>query len=295
MDGSCHHWYYSNMPIDTSIPTFTLYGETDYFPDVVHSERFSARAPIHGWHIAAHRHANMSQLFLIDDGQMDARVDGIEMTLTEMSFLFIPANTVHEFTFQPDTSGQVISLPLNVLHSIGPASQDVFAALANPVFGPISTTLHTLANALGETTTGKTKFRAQRAVGLAHSVLSLVAEARIDAAPSMRSSNAEYMHEFDRLMKKNMTGSWTASDYAGALAISTGHLSRLCRAATGMGTTAYIEQSTMEEACRMLAFTQLSISEIGYRLGFADPSYFSKRFRLVRDQTPSDYRTQFIS
>ncbi|WP_239017514.1 AraC family transcriptional regulator [Paenirhodobacter huangdaonensis] len=35
------------------------------------------------------------------------------------------------------------------------------------------------------------------------------------------------------------------------------------------------------------------MAEIGYRLAFDDPAYFSRRFRAVRGLTPSDYRAQF--
>ncbi|MEY8841909.1 helix-turn-helix transcriptional regulator, partial [Cribrihabitans sp. XS_ASV171] len=101
--------------------------------------------------------------------------------------------------------------------------------------------------------------------------------------------------QFDTLIARHMSEGWTASDYAAALSITAGHLSRLCRTATGRGATAYIEQARIEEACRLLAFTRLPVSEIGFRLGFADPSYFSKRFRNARDQTPSAYREGFAA
>ena len=48
----------------------------------------------------------------------------------------------------------------------------------------------------------------------------------------------------------------------------------------------------MGEASRLLAFTRLPMSEIGYRLGFDDPSHFSKRFRAARGLAPSAYRRQ---
>lgn len=283
------------METNASIPVFTLFGETGHFPDVVHCERFSARAPIHGWHISAHRHAQMAQLFLIDSGRMDARIDGNKHSFGDASFLYLPAQTVHEFHFLPDTSGQVISLPLNVISSIGPTSQDVVSALAKPVFGASSKALGALTTMLASATSDATLFRAQRAVGLAHSVLGLVAEMALETATSNSGLTRSRLLELDRLIAEQMSKSWTASDYAEALAMSTGHLSRLCRSASGMGATAYIEQIVMEEACRMLAFTQLPISEIGYRLGFSDPSYFSKRFRVTRHQTPSDYRAQFVA
>ena len=76
--------------------------------------------------------------------------------------------------------------------------------------------------------------------------------------------------------------------------MSTGHLGRLCRHALGMSTSAYIEATRMTEAARLLAFTQMPIAEVGYRLGFTDPSYFTRRFHKAREQTPTDYRDQFL-
>jgi AraC-like DNA-binding protein len=49
----------------------------------------------------------------------------------------------------------------------------------------------------------------------------------------------------------------------------------------------------LERAAAMLRdrrFDELSISEIGWRCGFCDPSHFSKRFRDAHDQAPGAYR-----
>ena len=48
----------------------------------------------------------------------------------------------------------------------------------------------------------------------------------------------------------------------------------------------------MEEACRLLAFTALPVSQVGYRLGYGDPSYFTRRFTRLQGQTPSAYRAR---
>lgn len=283
------------MAQNADIPVFTLFGETSNFPDVVHCERFSARAPVHGWRISAHRHSQISQLFLIADGHISGRVDDLNTTLESGEFLFVPVQMVHEFVFEPDTEGLVISLPLSVVNSIGPSSQDILIALSKPFVGIAPPRLRQLADLLVETTKGSSIFRAQEALGLAHSMLALVAQAAFDTnlLPS-RETDARLTH-LNQLMAKHMSEGWSASNYATALSLSTGHLSRLCRNATGLGATAYIEHGIMGEACRLLAFTQLPISQIGYRLGYDDPSYFSKRFRAARHQAPSDYRTQFVN
>ena len=148
-----------------------------------------------------------------------------------------------------------------------------------------------VAQALAEATRSAGAFRAQRVVGLAHVVLADLAErsqAGDDAPLPGR------MQVLNALIAAHMAEGWSARDYATRLNVTTGHLSRLTRAATGQGAAAYIEGRVMAEASRLLAFTQLSVAEIGYRLGYADPSYFTKRFRKAQGEAPSDYRARFV-
>lgn len=276
-----------------AIPVFTLFGETGAFPDVVHCETLFARAPSHDWRIAAHRHAHIAQLFLISDGHAKATVDGQQLELAADCFLYVPIQAVHAFQFEPNSEGMVVSLPSHVLNSVGPAPQDILSALNAPVLAECTRTMTETVDLLFRTFRSSTRFRAQRAVGLAHSVLAEVADAAELATGTTQSAVHPRMFELDTLIADNMHKGWGASDYAEALSLSTGHLSRLCRNASGMGAAAYIEASIMNEACRLLAFTAIPISAVGYRLGFDDPSYFSKRFRAARRRTPSDYRATF--
>lgn len=295
MDSARGCWYFSNMPVTDAIPDFTLFGETEHFPGIVHCETFLARAPSHGWRISTHRHMRMAQIFLISSGRVEARVDGRESLLKSGKYLFVPAQKAHEFVFETGTEGHVVSVRLHLMNPLGPASSDVISALTKPFIGDVTAPLNSLADLLATTSAKNTVFQAQRALGLAHSMLALIAEDAIAVDPAIRSQPGTRLFQLDELITRHMRDGWTASDYAAKLAISTGHLSRLCRAACGYGATAYIELSTMEEACRLLAVTRLPISEIGYRLGYADASYFSKRFRMVQHQAPSEYRAQFSS
>jgi AraC family transcriptional activator of pobA len=57
-----------------------------------------------------------------------------------------------------------------------------------------------------------------------------------------------------------------------------------------MGAKAYLDHTRMTEACRLLAYTRLPVAGIAFRLGYDDPSHFSKRFRAVCGMAPSAYR-----
>ncbi|MEX0283962.1 MAG: helix-turn-helix domain-containing protein [Paracoccaceae bacterium] len=285
------------MTQSSPIPVFSLYGETDDVPDVIHCETLSVRAPIHEWRISPHRHAQFAQLFLFTSGQIDVIADDMKQTLSAGAFFFAPMLCVHSFRFEPGTEGQVFSLPVNVLNAAGQATPELRSALAKPVAGRVTSVLGAQCALLAEICEGRSPFRTHLAMTMAQTVLGLVAGThRQDPDvwhPVRAVQPQERMDRFDTMIRMHLSDRWTASDYASELAMSPGHLSRLCRASTGMGATAYIEQARMAEAQRMLAFTQLPVAEVGFRLGYSDPSYFTRRFQKTTGNTPRAYRARF--
>lgn len=272
------------------IPDFSLFGETAPFPDVVHAETFLARAPAYGWTITPHQHSNLAQVFVVTSGHVQAKVEGAVHDLSGGTFLYVPVQTVHDLKIDPHTDGAVLSFPLPVLASVGPTSSVLASALGQVITGVVDRQLDVLMGALISVVEDVRPFRQQVAVGLAHGVLGMLAGL---APAAMRTPADKRLAQLDGLIREHQIHGWGAARYAEAMRLTTGHLSRLCRDATGMGARAYIDRATMEEACRMLAFTRMTVADIGYRLGFGDPSYFSKRFRTLQGQTPSDYRRHF--
>jgi AraC family transcriptional activator of pobA len=51
-----------------------------------------------------------------------------------------------------------------------------------------------------------------------------------------------------------------------------------------------IHARLLEEACRRLEETELSVEQIGYSLGFRDPGYFNRFFKRQRSVAPGAYR-----
>ena len=48
----------------------------------------------------------------------------------------------------------------------------------------------------------------------------------------------------------------------------------------------------LENARKLLIETQLPISQVAYQCGFSEPSYFSKQFRRLFGEIPSQMRSQ---
>ena len=290
MDGARFGWYFSGMSSRAQIPVFALYGETGRFPDLVHSERISDRASDLGWTIRAHRHAHMAQLFCLGDGQAEVRIDQQSRPLLAPVFLFLPPQVVHGFSFRPGTEGLVQSFPLSVLTGLAHAQDGFLGALSRPLSGRPDALVQALSTQLHDALRQTGPLRAPLILGLTQALLAHVAatgQGEAHDAPS------QLLARLDGLIAGNLALGWKPADYARALSVSTGHLNRLVRAGRGVSTSGLIETATMTEACRLLAFTRMTAAEVGYRLGFADPSYFARRFRHRIGEAPGAYRARF--
>jgi signal transduction histidine kinase/DNA-binding response OmpR family regulator len=67
-------------------------------------------------------------------------------------------------------------------------------------------------------------------------------------------------------------------------------LYRKVKALTGKAPVEIIRAIKMQYAQSMLLHTELSISEIAYKLGFKDPAYFSRLFKKEMGKSPKDFR-----
>ncbi len=84
-----------------------------------------------------------------------------------------------------------------------------------------------------------------------------------------------------------------ASDFADRLAVHVNHLNAAVHKATGKSTTSHISEQIFAEAKSLLRFTNYSVAEIAFGLGFEYQSYFNRFFRKHAGTTPSDFRKNF--
>ena len=82
---------------------------------------------------------------------------------------------------------------------------------------------------------------------------------------------------------------------AEALGCSADYLSHLYHTETKERLTHYIQRIRIEGAILALDTTTLTVSEIAYASGFADPAYFARVFKQHKGMTPHEYRAQLES
>ncbi|WP_150134519.1 AraC family transcriptional regulator [Streptomyces hyaluromycini] len=81
-----------------------------------------------------------------------------------------------------------------------------------------------------------------------------------------------------------------AHEYAARLGYSLKTLNRACQRATGRTARQLIDDRVMLEAKRLLAHTDLPVAAVSARLGFTEPTNFSKFFTRESGLTPGTFR-----
>ncbi len=71
---------------------------------------------------------------------------------------------------------------------------------------------------------------------------------------------------------------------------SVSRFSNLFKLKTGHAPIDYFVQMKMQKACQQLDFTNRSVKDIAFSMGFDDPYYFSKRFKIIIGMSPKKYR-----
>jgi AraC family transcriptional regulator, arabinose operon regulatory protein len=91
-------------------------------------------------------------------------------------------------------------------------------------------------------------------------------------------------------MKDHLERSLDLETLASIAGLSPSHYSALFRTFTGYPPKHYFTRLRMARAQELLATTSDSVKTISYLLGFEDPLYFSRVFRLSNRMSPSQFR-----
>ena len=80
------------------------------------------------------------------------------------------------------------------------------------------------------------------------------------------------------------------ADFAANLSVPINHLNRSLKSITGKTTSQLIAERILQEASVLLKHTDWNVSQIGYCLGFDEPSHFITFFRKNLQLTPKAFR-----
>jgi len=290
-----------NTPQQAEIPQFSLYGEQQLHqdPGFVHIEDIATRSYENGWLIKPHRHGRMFQLLIMYEGSVEVQFDDISQSLSGLWAVTIPAGVVHGFKFTPQTKGVVLTLaePILsdqshdksqcILQSVTQLSQTIEFHKKDALFLQLKQYLNAIQTEL------ELKYQDQQIMleWLVRMVLiTLKRQVGKRQFKLQNSKHSQLLNTFRELLNQHYCQQWKVQQYGDAMNISVSSLNRLCHEHTGLSSKAIIQERVLIEAKRKLTYTRQTLNQIAYSLGFVDPAYFSRFFKKMTKQSPSEYR-----
>ena len=92
------------------------------------------------------------------------------------------------------------------------------------------------------------------------------------------------------LIENSLSENLSVDTLAAAAHLSPGRFAHVFKEYTGASPGEYVEKARLSLAMRLLGNTDLGISEIAYKCGFSDHSYFAYRFKRYTGLSPRDFR-----
>lgn len=282
------------------VPTFYLYGEphravADGF---IHVEHLDDRSRPSEWTIRPHAHPDLHHIFWIATGGGAMRAEAEVFRFAAPTLLIVPASVVHGFSWTSESTGSVVTLANGQLVDLvrrDPAIGTLFAAVR--VIGleadaASATRSHadTLMRELGWSRVG-------HIVAVEASLLSLAVIAlrgrNPDAAtaPVRPGQQAALVARFRERIERRYRQREPVAAHAAALGISESALRAACMRSAGLSPALMLDERALLEARRLLLYSNMSVAQVAYSVGFNDPAYFSRFFSRRVGTSPRRYRT----
>lgn len=115
---------------------------------------------------------------------------------------------------------------------------------------------------------------------------------KMSDASQLQSTQNTTFKNFLAILEENFRRPEGVEFYAEKLFMTARNLNLICRQILQKSVSDLIETRKLIEAKNLLTTTDMTISEIGFELGYQDKSYFTNVFKKKSGQTPSEFREE---
>lgn len=262
-----------------------------------YSEPLYSRSARHDWLISPHRHKGIHQLFLVLAGGGEVMLDNKTSQVNAPCVVSVPEGLIHGFRWREESEGTVFSVASSIVSELWLSTAGTgFLSEGKVITVSVAAVddLAELARRLEAEDANWHSFRAEMIQVLLKQLLICLARIKLaQPEPSGRPSKPEQKFtQFRQLIQQHGASRHNVAWYAQQIGVTAAHLNQICLTATNANALALIHQFLLTEAKRYLVFADISIATVSDRLGFKEPSHFSRFFRKREGVSPKFFREQ---
>lgn len=127
---------------------------------------------------------------------------------------------------------------------------------------------------------------------LLSTVFTMLVTRKSELKEAVNTTQNETFANFLMLLEENFRRPVSVSFYADKLFMSVRNLNLICQQVLEKSVSEIVETRKLIEAKNLLVSTGMSVSEIGFELGYKEKAYFSRVFKKKAGLTPSAFRQE---
>lgn len=240
-----------------------------------------------------HKHNNYFEILYLSKGSGHHYIDLVKYAVKPPVMFFIREEQVHYWNLETEPDGYVIIIKKAFVEK---SLDNELKLLLTKISGQCclqvmdNKTIEKLLELLTEENKAAGENAFHITEGLLKSLLAKVLQVSQPAINKIEFKQYLY-HSFIQLLITGGNVKRSVSFYAKKLNTSPQNLNAVCRKASNHPAADILSGFVISEAKRLLLYSDNNISEIGFTLGFKDPSHFVKYFKKIVGATPQSFRS----
>lgn len=235
-----------------------------------------------------HKH-DFFQIVVITSGSGNHQIDFIDHRISPGQIYLMKPGQMHSWKLSKGVRGFVVEFSFESLSSISESPALIHELSFMPdVLSTASPEIGRLCEIMRKESGEK---RDRHDLNLQCSVVSLLIQLSRLSGPIRTEKTHPLIEKFRALLEKHYRSQHAVEFYAKKLNTTPKALTMQLTRSIGRPPRDIIFERILLEAKRYLAFSDLSVAEVGYALGFEDANYFGRFFRTHVGQTPAKFRT----
>jgi len=244
----------------------------------------------------SHRHSSF-ELIVVTEGPYRCRLNGEPVRLKTANCLIIKPGDLHEVELRPGQRHYVLQFDLE--ETTPNSNQNVYVfdqglASAKQAFTAPLAEIEPLLQKIEEQSKTERQFSSEIQDNLVALIfwilLSHIPEGRLSPVFQKVSRDHQFLDRLEKIVLRHVSKNLSVEMLAKRLNVSKSTLSKRCSELLGESPRNYLLRAKVQHAANSLKTTDTPVKAISFNLGFQNPYHFSRVFKRITGQSPSEFR-----